>query len=34
MEEYGKILLIAMPLFLLIILEKMYGTTKGEDSVP
>jgi hypothetical protein len=29
MEKYGKILLIAMPLFLvLIILEKMYGTTK------
>jgi hypothetical protein len=34
MEEYGKILLIAMPLFLLIILEKMYGAYKGEDSVP
>jgi hypothetical protein len=30
MEEYGKILLIAMPLFLLIILEKMYGAYKGE----
>jgi sterol desaturase/sphingolipid hydroxylase (fatty acid hydroxylase superfamily) len=35
MEEFGKILLIAMPLFLLfIILEKMYGVYKGEDSVP
>jgi sterol desaturase/sphingolipid hydroxylase (fatty acid hydroxylase superfamily) len=35
MEEYGKILLIAMPLFLvLIILEKIYGAYKGEDSVP
>jgi alkylglycerol monooxygenase len=35
MEEYGKILLIAMPLFLvLIIVEKIYGVYKGEDSVP
>lgn len=35
MEEYGKILLIAMPLFfVLIVLEKIYGTYKGEDNVP
>lgn len=35
MENYGKILLIAMPLFLLlIIIEKIYGIYKGEDSVP
>ncbi|TDE05438.1 sterol desaturase family protein [Flavobacterium hiemivividum] len=35
MEEYGKILLIAMPFFLvLIIVEKIYGAYKGEDSVP
>jgi alkylglycerol monooxygenase len=35
MEEYGKILLIAMPLFFaLIVLEKIYGTYKGEDNVP
>jgi alkylglycerol monooxygenase len=35
MEEYGKILIIAMPLFLLlIIIEKLYGLYKGEDSVP
>jgi alkylglycerol monooxygenase len=35
MEEYGKILLIAMPLFfVLIVLEKIYGSYKGEDSVP
>ena len=35
MENYGKILLIAMPLFLLlIIIEKIYGVYKGEDSVP
>jgi sterol desaturase/sphingolipid hydroxylase (fatty acid hydroxylase superfamily) len=35
MENYGKILLIAMPLFLLlIIIEKLYGISKGEDSVP
>ena len=35
MEQYGKILVIAMPLFLLlIIIEKMYGYFKGEDNVP
>jgi alkylglycerol monooxygenase len=35
MEEYGKILTIAMPAFLLlIIIEKLYGLYKGEDSVP
>jgi alkylglycerol monooxygenase len=35
MEEYGKILIIAMPIFLmLIIIEKIYGSYKGEDSVP
>lgn len=35
MEEYGKILIIAMPLFLLLILiEKGYGIYKGEDHVP
>jgi alkylglycerol monooxygenase len=35
MEEYGKILTIAMPAFLLlIIIEKFYGLYKGEDSVP
>ncbi|MFQ3174254.1 MAG: alkylglycerol monooxygenase [Flavobacterium sp.] len=35
MEEYGKILIITMPLFLLlIIIEKIYGSYKGEDSVP
>jgi sterol desaturase/sphingolipid hydroxylase (fatty acid hydroxylase superfamily) len=35
MEEYGKILIIAMPVFLmLIIIEKIYGSYKGEDSVP
>lgn len=35
MEEYGKILIIAMPLFLvLIIIEKIYGSYKGEDNVP
>ncbi|MEZ7498053.1 sterol desaturase family protein [Flavobacterium sp. Arc3] len=35
MEEYGKILLIAMPLFfVLIVIEKIYGTYKGEDNVP
>lgn len=35
MEEYGKILIIAMPLFLLlIIIEKIYGLYKGEDTVP
>jgi sterol desaturase/sphingolipid hydroxylase (fatty acid hydroxylase superfamily) len=35
MEEYGKILIIAMPIFLLlIIIEKIYGHYKGEDTVP
>ncbi|HMI08462.1 MAG TPA: sterol desaturase family protein, partial [Flavobacterium sp.] len=35
MEEYGKILIIAMPVFLLlIILEKAYGIWKKEDTVP
>ncbi|MFT5251105.1 MAG: alkylglycerol monooxygenase [Flavobacteriales bacterium] len=35
MEEYGEILVIAMPVFLLlIIIEKIYGSYKGEDSVP
>ena len=35
MEEYGKVLLIAMPLFLvLIILEKMYGYYKKVDYAP
>jgi alkylglycerol monooxygenase len=35
MEDYGKILIIAMPLFLvLIIIEKIYGSYKGEDSIP
>jgi alkylglycerol monooxygenase len=35
MEEYGKILIIAMPIFLLLIaIEKIYGIYKGEDSVP
>lgn len=35
MEEYGKILIIAMPAFLgLIILEKVYGIWKKEDTVP
>jgi alkylglycerol monooxygenase len=35
MEEYGKILIIAMPIFLLlIIIEKLYGLYKGEDNVP
>ena len=35
MEEYGKILVVAMPVFLLlIIIEKIYGKYKGEDSVP
>jgi hypothetical protein len=34
MEEYGKILLIAMPFFVLIVLKKNYGTYKGEDNVP
>jgi len=35
MEEYGKILVIAMPIFLLfIIIEKIYGYSKGNDTVP
>ncbi|MFM9987503.1 sterol desaturase family protein [Flavobacterium sp.] len=35
MEQYGKILIIAMPLFLLlIIIEKIYGYYKGIDHVP
>ena len=35
MEEYGKILIIAMPLFLaLIIFEKIYDLYKGENHVP
>jgi alkylglycerol monooxygenase len=35
MEEYGKILVIATPIFLLlIILEKLYGYYKGVDHVP
>jgi len=35
MEEYGKILVYVMPIFLaLIIIEKVYGFFKGEDTVP
>ncbi|MDB5280103.1 MAG: sterol desaturase family protein [Ferruginibacter sp.] len=35
MEQYGKILLIAMPVFLLLVLlEKWYGYLKGKDTVP
>ena len=34
MEQYGKILLIAMPAFLLLVLfEKWYGWRKGKDTV-
>src|SRR5689334_5105443 len=34
MEAYGKILLIAMPAFLLLVLfEKWYGWRKGKDTV-
>ena len=34
MEQYGKILLIAMPIFLLLVLfEKWYGWRKGNDTV-
>ena len=34
METYGKILLIAMPIFLLLVLlEKWYGWYKGIDTV-
>ena len=35
MEEYGKILVFVMPIFLLlIIIEKIYGHYKGEDTAP
>lgn len=35
MEAYGKILLIAMPAFLMLVLfEKWYGWYKGHDTVP
>lgn len=35
MEEYGKILIIAMPIFLtLIIIEKIYGIYKKNDTAP
>lgn len=35
MEQYGKIIIIAMPLFLaLIIIEKIYDLYKGENHVP
>ena len=35
MEEYGKILVFVMPIFLiLIIIEKIYGHYKGEDNSP
>jgi alkylglycerol monooxygenase len=35
MEQYGKILLFAMPAFLLLVLlEKWYGWYKGKDTVP
>ena len=35
MEQYGKILLFAMPAFLLLVLlEKWYGWFKGKDTVP
>ncbi len=35
MEEYGKILIIAMPIFLtLIIIEKVYGIYKKNDTAP
>lgn len=34
MEQYGKILLIAMPVFLLLVIgEKIYGYIKGNDTV-
>jgi len=34
MESYGKILLIAMPAFLLLVLiEKWYGILKGKETV-
>lgn len=35
MEEYGKILVFVMPIFLLLIaIEKIYGHFKGEDTAP
>jgi alkylglycerol monooxygenase len=35
MERYGKVLLIAIPFFIsLIIVEKLYGMWKGEDKTP
>ena len=35
MEEYGKILVIVMPIFLLlIVIEKIYGHYKGNDTAP
>jgi alkylglycerol monooxygenase len=35
LEQYGKILVIAMPIFLLlIVIEKIYGYTKGNDTAP
>jgi sterol desaturase/sphingolipid hydroxylase (fatty acid hydroxylase superfamily) len=35
MEAYGKILLIAMPaFFVLVLLEKAWGIWKGQDTVP
>jgi alkylglycerol monooxygenase len=35
MEEYGKILVFVMPIFLiLIVIEKIYGHFKGEDTAP
>ncbi len=35
MEQYGKILIIAMPIFLLlIVIEKIYGYYKGIDHAP
>jgi alkylglycerol monooxygenase len=35
MEQYGKILLIAMPVFLILVLfEKWYGSRKGNDTLP
>ena len=35
MEAYGKILLIAMPaFFVLVLLEKAWGIWKGKDTVP
>jgi hypothetical protein len=31
MEEYGKILIIAMPVFLMLIIIKIYGSYKGRQ---